>query len=162
MRLSEALSEDLILCGLKGRTKRKALLAMIRRLTELGMAPDESDLKEAVLGREVLQSTGIGRGVAVPHGITGAVEDLTCVMGISPTGVKYGSIDGKPVHLVFLFVNNRTRDVRYLTLLANVCRLFESDSFRQKVISASNPREVMELIRTQETGESRRLRELPC
>lgn len=162
MKLSKALCEDLILCGLKGRSKRSALLAMIHRLTELGRADNESDLKKAVLGREVLQGTGIGCGIAVPHGITKAVGDLTCVMGISPAGIKYSSIDGQPVHLIFLFVNNRTRDVRYLTLLANVCRLFDNDDFRRKVLCAEDPREVMALIRAQEASERRYLQDLPC
>ncbi len=147
MKLSEVLSEDLVLMNLKGRTKKALLGEMVRYLVRAGRAKEETALRDAVFQREVLHSTGIGRGIAVPHAVTREVEGLTCVMGISRRGIKYGAIDKQPVHFVFLFINNKTRDVRYLTLLAWVCRLFESSAFRSQVMSAKNVHEVLEMIR---------------
>jgi mannitol/fructose-specific phosphotransferase system IIA component (Ntr-type) len=153
MRLSETLSEDLVICDLKARTKRGALNAMVRRVMRSGKAADGKAVKDAVLGREKLQSTGIGRGIAVPHSVVKCIRGLTCVMGISRKGIAYGAIDGRPVHLIFLFVNNKARNVHYLSLLASVCRLFESDSLRKQVISAGTPADVLELIRREEVKE---------
>lgn len=161
MRLSETLSEDLVICGLKARTKRKALLELVCQIAKCGIISDEEALKEAVLGRERLQSTGIGHGIAVPHGIMKPASGLVCALGISRRGISYNSIDNRPVYLIFLFVNNRTRDVRYLSLLASVCRLFENESIRKTVIAASNPEEVLEIIRQEEARECQFLSRLP-
>ena len=161
MRLSEALLENLIICDLKARTKRSALCAIIRRLVESGSVTREQDLRDAVLGRERVQSTGIGRGIAVPHGMMKTAPDLVCAMGISRRGIKYGAIDNRPVHLMFLFINNKTRDVHYLSMLASVCRLFESEDFRMEVVSAKTPREVLALIRLAEVRECQFLANLP-
>lgn len=162
MRLSEALSEELVFCNLGIRGKRAFLTRMVRRLVKSGLAPAEKELVDAVLRRERLQSTGIGRGIAVPHGIAKSVGSLACALGVSPMGIEYGAIDGRPVHLVFLFVNNKTRDVHYLSLLAAVCRLFENDRLRKKVVSSNSPREVLELIRQEEKRECQFLGSLPA
>ena len=162
MRLSEALSEDLIFCNLGVRSKRTLLTQMVRRLVKSGLAATEEELIDAVLRRERLQSTGIGRGIAVPHGIAKSVGSLACALGISPGGVEYGAIDRQPVHLVFLFVNNKTRDIHYLSLLAAVCRLFESGKLRKKVMSSRNPREVLDLIQEEEKRECQFLGSLPA
>lgn len=153
MRLSEALPEDLILCDIKARTKRGALAAIIRRLVKCGKAAGEEALTEAVLGREKLQSTGIGGGIAVPHGVVKTARSLSCAMGISRRGIKYGSIDGQPVHLIVLFVSSKTRDVHYLSLLASVCRIFDSKRLRREVVAAESPQEVLQLIRAEEARE---------
>jgi mannitol/fructose-specific phosphotransferase system IIA component (Ntr-type) len=161
LRLSEILSENLVLCGLKARTKRKALIELIRCIVKCGKVTDEETLKKAVLGREKLQSTGIGRGIAVPHGVVKPARGLACALGVSRKGLSYTSIDGQPVHLIFLFVNSKTRDVHYLSLLASVCRLFENENLRKNVISAVTPEDVLRLIRQEEAKECQYLGNLP-
>jgi len=161
MRLSEALTEDLVVCNLKTRSKRRALSTIVHALVKSGKAASESELLEAVFGREKLQSTGIGRGIAVPHGIVKGVNSLSCAMGISRQGIKYGAIDGQPVHVIVMFVSEKTRDVQYLSLLASVCRIFESEALRKSIIRANTPKEVLELIREEEARECYFLRNLP-
>ncbi len=161
MKLSQALSENLIFCHLKGQTKETALNEMIRGLVRSGKAADENALREAVLGREKLQSTGIGGGIAVPHGVTGTVRSLTCALGVCRDGLKYGAIDKRPVHLVFMFVNNKARDVQYLALLASVCRLFDDKLFCEKVVESTAPDGVLDLIREREASEYEYMRNLP-
>ena len=162
MRLSEVLSEDLIFCDLKGRTKEAALAEMIKGLVTSGRAGDEVKLREAVLGRERLQSTGIGGGIAVPHGVTGTVRELTCALGVCRRGIKYGSIDKRPVRLLFMFINNKARDVQYLALLASVCRLFDDQDLCRKVVESTEACRVLELIREQESREEHFVRSLPA
>jgi PTS system nitrogen regulatory IIA component len=161
MRLSDALSEDLIFCNLRGRTKEAALIEMIRGLVRSGKAADEDALSEAVLTRERLQSTGIGGAIAVPHGVTGTVRNLTCALGVCPGGLKYGAIDNRPVNLIFMFINNKARDVQYLALLASVCRLFEDEELRTKVSQSATARSILELIREREAKERYCMRTLP-
>ena len=161
MKLSEALSEDLIFCDLKGRTKNAALAEMIKGLVVSGRAGDEVALCEAVLGRERLQSTGIGGGIAIPHGVTGTVRELTCALGVCRRGLKYGAIDKRPVRLLFLFINNKARDVQYLALLASVCRLFDNKNLCRKVVESKEAHRVLELIREQESREEHFVRSLP-
>jgi PTS system fructose-specific IIC component len=161
MKLSEALSENLIFCNLRARGKEAALVEMIKGFVRSGKAADELALKEAVLSRERLQSTGIGGGIAVPHGVTSTVRDLTCALGVCRKGIKYGAIDSRPVRLMFMFINNKARDVQYLALLASVCRLFDDKLLCEKVVNAEAPRRVLDLIREQETRERHYTRNLP-
>jgi len=162
MRLSEVLSEDLIFCNLRGRTKEAALSEMIKGLCISGRAGDEIALRDAVFGREKLQSTGIGGGIAVPHGVTGTVRSLTCALGVCRGGLKYGAIDKRPVHLLFMFINNKARDVQYLALLASVCRLFDNEALCSKVVESTDACHVLELIREQESREKHFVRSLPA
>lgn len=161
MRLSDALSEDLIFCSLKGRTKESALLEMIEGLVRSGKAADEDALREAVLSRERLQSTGIGGAIAVPHGVTGTVRGLTCALGVCRRGLKYGAIDNRPVRLIFMFINNKARDVQYLALLASVCRLFDDEELCLKVAQCATARRILDLIREHEAKEHRCIQILP-
>ena len=150
MKLSEALSEDRICMALQGREKIEAIRELIGVLAEAEKIRDADTLTQAVMTRERLQSTGIGRGVAIPHGESESVGDVTCVLGLSREGIEYLAPDGCPVHILLLLVAPPERSTRYLSVLAEIARLFREDTLRTALLKARSPSEAMEQIRTQE------------
>jgi PTS system fructose-specific IIC component len=150
MKLSSILSEDLIHINLRARRKKRALQEVVRFLSGRHSGLDSHKLLDAILAREEIEPTGIGCGIAIPHGITDAVKVLTCALAVSRKGVKYGSVDREPVHLIFVVIAPEARNVPYLALLASICRTFNDERLRDAVINAKSPAEVMEIIREAE------------
>jgi mannitol/fructose-specific phosphotransferase system IIA component (Ntr-type) len=120
--LLDFFEDDLFIPELKGTTKTEALKEMVEKLTAAARIKDGEILERMLHQREQLGSTGIGRGVAVPHGRSLAIERLTVVFGRSAAGIDYDAMDGKPVHLVFLTVAPpQERSNLYLPVLED-CR----------------------------------------
>jgi PTS system fructose-specific IIC component len=153
MKLSSILNEDLICLGLRARRKKKALQEIVKFLSQHRSVTDPRKFLDAMLAREEIKSTGIGCGIAIPHGTTDAVRDLTCALAISKKGVKYASIDREPVHLIFVVMSPDMRNADYLALLASICRKFDNESLRNAAIRAKTPAEVIQLIREAENME---------
>jgi mannitol/fructose-specific phosphotransferase system IIA component (Ntr-type) len=156
MKLSDVLSEDLIYIDLRARRKKKALQEVIKFLSKRRCVLDSQKLLNAILAREEIRSTGIGCGIGIPHGITDAVRDLTCALAVSKKGVKYGSIDKEPVHLIFVVISPEMRNIHYLAVLASICRAFDDERLRNAVINATSAAEVMDIIREAEEAENRK------
>lgn len=93
-----------------------------------------------------IKSTGIGGGIGIPHAQTSGVTDIIACLGVSEHGIEFDAVDRKPVHLVFLIATKERTDSKYLGLLSRIARLFIDESFKQRVIKASSPEEIMNLI----------------
>jgi mannitol/fructose-specific phosphotransferase system IIA component (Ntr-type) len=156
MKLSSILSEDLTYLGLRARRKKKALQEIVGFLCRRCPAIDSRKLLDVILAREEIKSTGIGCGIAIPHGITDAVSDLTCALAISKKGIKYDSSDNEPVHLVFVVMSPEMRNVRYLALLASICRTFDDENLRNAVIKAESPAQIIDIITEAEEKKDQR------
>ena len=156
MKLSDILSEDLIYINLRARRKKKALQEIVKFLSGRRSVLDSQKLLKTILAREEIGSTGIGCGIAIPHGITDAVRNLTCALAVSKKGVKYGSIDKEPVHLIFVVISPEMRNIHYLAVLASICRTFDDERLRNAVINATSSAEVMDIIREAEEAENRK------
>lgn len=152
MKLSEALSEDRIRMHLRSREKAEAIRELVETLTPTGDTGKADRFMQAVMAREQLQSTGIGQGVAIPHGETEEVRDVVCALGLSRAGIEYQALDGRPVHILFLLLAPPDRSTRYLSLLAAIARLFRNSELRAAVLEAGSPAEIMEQIRRRERG----------
>jgi len=98
--LTEILSPDRVVVPLNVGDRRTAIEVLTRKLADLAHAGYDEVLA-AVLERESVQSTGIGFGVAIPHGRSAAVPELSMVAGVTPSPVPFDAIDGEPVRLVF-------------------------------------------------------------
>jgi mannitol/fructose-specific phosphotransferase system IIA component (Ntr-type) len=109
---------------------------LTRRLADLADAGYDEVL-EAVLERESVQSTGIGFGVAIPHGRCAAVRELAMVAGVSPSPVPFDAIDGDPVRLFFLIVGPEASAGLHVKILSRIARLVRRDPVRQQLLEAS-------------------------
>jgi PTS system nitrogen regulatory IIA component len=144
MVISEVLREDLIIFDLKSRTKNEAILELAEKFRASGHVTDMETYIKAVMAREELSSTGLGMGLAIPHGKSAAVSTAGLAFGRSSAGIDYQAEDGEPVHLLFLIAAPATKADEHLMILANVSRKLIHASVREKLMAAKTAQEVYE------------------
>ena len=137
MLLTELLSPDRVVVPLLAADRQSAIATLTRMLASLAGAGHEEVL-DAVMERESVQSTGIGFGVAIPHGRCGAVRELTMVAGVSAEPVPFDSIDGEPVRLFFLIVGPEASAGLHVKILSRIARLVRRDTVRQQLLEAAS------------------------
>lgn len=150
MKLGKLLKKDRIILDLQARTKDEAIDELCQLIVRCHEVRDPDGLLKAIKSREKIESTGIGSGIGIPHGITDAVRDVVCALGISKRGVDFGSLDDKPVHLLFLIGIPKSEAREYLNLLARICRLFKEEKSRKEIMSLTSVQEVLETIMERE------------
>lgn len=132
---------------LKSRTKTEALLELIDLIKNSGEISDIDDLKKEIFFREQLMSTGIGQGIGIPHVRFEGVQHPIILTGVSPEGIDdYGSMDKKPVHLVFMFIVGKDRHKEYLRLLSLVSSKVKDEDFRRRLINSADRSEIVRLL----------------
>lgn len=144
MKLSELLTASRIRLPLQAATKDDVLRELV---SLLGKSKDASDeILEAVLERERRMPTGIGRGIAIPHGKSRHVEGLEVAFGISRAPLDYGAIDREPVKLFFLLVSPPDQTGPHIRALAQISRMLSSDGAQDALLAARTAEEVLALI----------------
>ena len=103
-------------------------------------------MTEALLDREKLGSTGIGRGVAVPHAKHRSIDRIVGLVGLSRSGVDFGSIDGEPVYVFFLLLSSREQSAEHLQALERIATVLRDDHFPRFLKQAKNKKELGELL----------------
>jgi nitrogen PTS system EIIA component len=148
MKLSDFVVNKAILTDLKVETKEAAIRAMVENLGTIGSikAGDQESIIAAILKREELGSTGIGKGVAVPHTKHPSVDRLVATIALSPMGVEFASLDGEVVHILFLLVSPPDRPGDHLRALENISRHLRNDNFCNFLKQAASPQAVVDLL----------------
>src|SRR3954462_7708556 len=136
MKVIDFLQPERIVANLTAKTKPAVLAELSARLAELEPGIDPEGLRKVLEERELLASTAIGDGIAIPHGKLDSVNQLLGVLGRSVEGLEFDSIDGKPTHLVFMLVAPASSTGIHLKALARLSRLFRDAMFRQRLIEA--------------------------
>ncbi|MCM8824571.1 MAG: PTS sugar transporter subunit IIA [Candidatus Omnitrophica bacterium] len=150
MRISEFISENEIVIGLKSTEKQAALDELLQVLEKNGFLQDRKQVLETLIEREKLGSTGIGQGIAVPHAKTDQIENLVCALGISENGVNFDSLDGEPVFIIFLVLAPSGATGIHLKALAKIARLLKDKVFRNSLRMSKNPKEAYQIIKEDE------------
>ncbi len=148
MQLLQTLDENVIKVPLESETKEEVFEEMIEILAHTGRITDRSAALAAITERESKQTTGIGRGLAVPHAKMEGLEKMVGAVGISPEGIDYDSEDGEPVHVVFLLLARAGHPGPHVAALAEIARIFSKPTLRQKPFAAKDAADVMETIRS--------------
>jgi PTS system nitrogen regulatory IIA component len=149
MKIVEFLQPAAVVGDLSGASSREVLaelcqpLAAARRL-------DPQRLQEVLLEREKLGSTGIGDGVAIPHGKVPGLPALVASFGRSRMGVEFKAIDGKPTHLFFALFAPENSAGAHLKALARISRIFKNAGFRDSILKAPDAAEIYRLIETED------------
>jgi len=148
--LTDYIKENHIRMCFRAGGKKEALEALCRLASDLHGLPYE-DILRAVLAREELGSTGLGGGVALPHSKTPAVDAPVLVMAISPAGVDFDSLDGRPVHIFVLILTPAEGDGReHLQILAKLGGLFKSGEAVDELLRASTAADVYSFLARRE------------
>lgn len=150
MKIIDVLKKESIISDLKAMDKRGVLEEMVGDVAIKSAGLDKERLLEILLEREKLGSTGIGYGVAIPHGKLKNLDCLVVTFGRSVTGIDYQSLDNKPAHLFFLILAPEDSAAAHLKILARISKLLKDPSFRKKLLSASSRDEIFHAIAEEE------------
>jgi PTS system nitrogen regulatory IIA component len=146
MKISEFLSDQAVIADLKGRSKPEILRELCDSLAKANPALKADRLLSTLQDREKLGSTGIGEGVAIPHGKLAGLPQLVASFGISRDGVDFEALDGKPTYLFFALVAPENSAGVHLKALARISRVFKNPRFREAIRQAKTEREIYDLI----------------
>ena len=150
MRLRDMLDESSVKVGLESLDKDECIEEMIEGLVRAGRVADRDKVREAVLRRESEGSTGIGSGVAVPHGKCEGLPGTVLAVGVSREGIEFDAVDDKPVHVVFLIAASAAEPGRHLQMLAEVVRLIRVPGLCDQLAAAETPKAVLDLLDAEE------------
>ncbi len=146
MKIMDILVKDAVILNLGVKSKRDVLAEMANALAKVEPQIDAERLLDVLLEREALQSTGIGEGVAIPHGKLPGLDRLVATFARSQEGVDFESIDGQPTHHFFLLVVPEHSGGQYLKALARISRFFRDAAFRQQLTDAETLADVIRAI----------------
>ena len=146
MKIMEILVKESVILDLGVRTKREVLAEMAASLAKVEPQIEADRLLDVLMEREALQSTGIGEGVAIPHGKLPGLGRLVASFARSRAGVDFESIDGQPTHHFFLLVVPEHSGGQYLKALARISRFFRDPAFRQSLSEGESLEDVIRAI----------------
>lgn len=150
MELTEFISPQLVRLELSSAKKVDAIKELIDLLDGAGCLTDADAFFKSVLEREKVGSTGIGKGIAIPHSRTAAVREVVVAIGRSKSGIEFDSLDNRPVHLIFLIAAPIESGGLYLKALARLSRLLRYQEFRNELMEAKTVEEVINVISSEE------------
>lgn len=151
MILTQILKPTCIKAPLASTNKEDAIEELINVLADNGCLNDGNNALEAVLAREQTRSTGIGSGIAIPHGKSSAAKELVMAIGVAQEPIEFESIDNKPVGIVILLVSPPDQTGPHIQALARISRLMLDAPFKSQLEKATSPEEVYDLISSKET-----------
>jgi len=148
MRMGDFVVREAIIPSLTASSKEAVVRRMVEGLRDAGYfrGADLEDIIRALLKRELLGSTGIGRGVAIPHTKHVSVDRLVGAVAVSPQGVAFDSIDGEPVHIFVLLISPQDRPGDHLRALENISRTLRDDAFVRALRAAGTREEIGALL----------------
>lgn len=150
MRLSELLNESAVSLSLKARDKEACIKELVQLLESAHGVNTKGEILSKVLQRESMMSTGIGNGVAIPHGKTRLLDHLVAACGVASGGIEFDSMDGEPTSLFVLLVSPESLRAPHVKALANVSRLLKEESIRSALNQSKTPQEFLTVLREAE------------
>lgn len=148
MKLADYLDKDLIISDLSARTKSEVLAELVSPLAAKYPNLDPARVIQVLMDREMLGTTGIGDGIAIPHGKLDSISQVMVVVGRSHDGVDFASLDHKPATIFFTVLAPAAVVGLHLKLLATVSRLLKDEAFRQAFVASPDQNELWRLLQT--------------
>ncbi len=145
MALLDMLDKDLIKVPLKANDKEGVLKELVDLLRESGKISHSDTLLQGLLERESLGSTGLDKGIAVPHAKTDQVDNICIVLGISEKGVDFEALDGQNSHLFFMIISRPEQTSQHIQALSEIAGISRTD-LCTRLRSTKSPEEVMSLF----------------
>lgn len=150
MSLLDILTKDDIAIPLVSHDKNGVIKELIKLLKKSGKIADEERVYDAIMLREDKGSTGLEKGIAVPHAKTAAVNKIAAAIGISPDGIEFGSLDGKPSKLIFLIIAPPAQSGAHIALLSEIARLTHYQTFCDELVEAKSAENVLAILHGEE------------
>jgi len=154
MKVHELLNIKYVLTEFKSEKKDDVINELVDLLKGDSRIIDLEEVRKCVFEREEKMSTGVGKGFAIPHGKTNSVNDILAAFGKSETPIEYNSLDGEPVHLVFLLIGKENLVAKHIKLLSRISRLMNNEEFRKKLINADSKESILKIFEEEEQSYS--------
>jgi len=151
MKIADILAPERVITEITAASKRDILEELARPVSG-AMNIDLQELVEVLMAREALGSTGIGEGVAIPHGKVQGLRDIVAVLGRSSRGLDFNAIDRKPCHIFFMLLAPSNSASQHLKALARASTLLKDPSLRQKILESSSSAEIYSLVVDYDSG----------
>jgi len=151
MILTQILQPACVKVPLEGKDKKSIITELVDLLDANGLLLDKDVVLKAVLMREQTRSTGIGSGLAIPHGKCKGVKELVIAIGIAHEAIDFASVDDKPVTIIILLVSPADQTGPHIQALAKISRLMLDEQFKQELEEASSAEKVYELLENKES-----------
>jgi mannitol/fructose-specific phosphotransferase system IIA component (Ntr-type) len=151
MVLTQILKPECVKVPLDGKDKTAAITELVDILDKQGFLSDKAMVLDSVLAREKTRSTGIGSGVAIPHGKCKGVNDLVMALGVTASPMEFDSADGAGVSIIALLVSPVEKTGPHIQMLARISRLMLDDALRKKIESSKSSAELYDLIKQKES-----------
>lgn len=149
MKISQLLNKRSIIADLKAVDKKEAVKELAAAISTTTKASDKQ-IAEVLMDREHLGSTGIGGGIAIPHGKLDLIESTVIGFGLSKSGVEYDSLDNKPVHIFFVLLTSENSTGNHLKVLAQISKLLKMDQFKNSLLTADSVDNIYNIILEQD------------
>jgi mannitol/fructose-specific phosphotransferase system IIA component (Ntr-type) len=155
MKIEDILTPECIKLPLTGRSKDEIIRELVDALAAAGLAENPKELLDSALEREGLMSTGIGKGVAIPHGRARGVKRMTAAFGIAREPVDFGSLDGLPVQILFFIATPSSIVADHVRALALVSRVLNREGIREQLLRAPDAAAALAVLSQVERTEAR-------
>jgi PTS system nitrogen regulatory IIA component len=142
VKLADILRESCVVADIKGVTKREILFEMVETLKKAKLIDDIEPVVEIIMEREKLGSTGIGDGVAIPHGKMKKLNTILCVAGRSKEGVNFDAVDRQPVHIFFLVLAPEDSASMHLKVLSRISKVLRDQSFKKNILKLATAHDI--------------------
>ncbi len=146
MKISASFDRKYIINELKSRTKEDVLAELSAVFPRKSFTRDQTDIVKVLMEREKLGSTGIGDGIAIPHGKIHDIDNLLLSFGRSKKGIDFDALDGKPVHLFFLLIAPEHTPCQHLKVLAKISKMLQDRSFRNRLLEAETQDDLYNIV----------------
>jgi mannitol/fructose-specific phosphotransferase system IIA component (Ntr-type)/CBS domain-containing protein len=146
IRLCRFVEQKQLIMDIKSREKESALDELLSVMKKNPHIKSIKELRQSILSRESLVSTGVGRGVAIPHARCSCVQECVIAVGLSREGVDFNALDDQPVHLIFLIAAPETAGYPYAAILARVTHILRDEDRRRELLACRSSSEMLELL----------------
>lgn len=144
------LNERNVFSNLENRTKKEVLTTLIQSFADDLDEAELEAIRTAVFEREKIMSTGVGKGLAIPHGKAEGIKNNYAAFALLKTPIDYKAIDGEPVSMVFLLVGPKSSNSLHIKMLSRISRLMNNNSFRDKLKECNSSEEIVEIFKKEE------------
>jgi len=150
MILRDVILPEFIKVNMEAEDKDEAFEELVAYYCQADKSNAYNEILDAIVIREAKMSTGIHKGIAVPHGKTKAVNTMRGVLGISQKGIQYDALDGEPVYILFMIISPMEDSEKYLRLLKHLAELMENPQFQIELQTQKDPQSAYKIIRKYE------------
>lgn len=150
MKISDLLDGGNVMPAMNAENKRDAIVKLVNSLSYRLDSTTLDSVREAVLERESIMSTGVGKGLAIPHGKSSMLSETCAAFAKLSSPIEYDAIDSEPVSILFLLAGPESQNSLHIKMLSRVSRLLNNAAFRDKLLQSNDAEAIIALFRSEE------------